>query len=170
MKKLLFILFLVFAGVVVFAWEPQDLTKYPACMKEGTIITNIGIGLYVPGNMDRGSYFPATRFSLDGNIGIGDKKLPFFIGGVASYWGFGSHYHHLSVGGRFGYHFNWGIEKLDTYAVSTAGWIIHFDQGGAPLFGVNVGARYFLNDWFGFWAEGGYSSFSLFDIGIAFKF
>jgi hypothetical protein len=172
MKKILFflVLFFIFSGAVVFAWEPEDLTKFPPSMKAGDLIANLGIGLYIPSYWDEGSYFPATRFSLDGNIAIGEKKLPFFAGGVVTYWGFGSRYHHLSVGGRFGYHFNWGVDKLDTYAVSTAGWIIHFDQGGGPLFGVNIGARYFLNNWFGFWVEAGYSSFSLLDIGLAFKF
>jgi hypothetical protein len=172
MKKFIVfcLLFLIFSGVFVFAWEPEDLTKFPPSMKAGDLIANLGIGLYTPGYLSSGSYIPSARFSLDGNIGIGDKKLPFFAGGVVSYWGYESYYHHLSLGGRFGYHFNWGVDKLDTYAVTTAGWIIHFKYGGWTLFGVNVGARYFVNNWFGFWAEAGYTSYSLFDIGVSFKF
>jgi len=81
-------------------------------------------------------------------------------------------FHNLSFGGRFGYHFNWAVKNLDTYAVTTTGWIIHTGDhsGGALLWGVNLGARYFVNDWFGFWVETGYTSFSWFDIGISFKF
>jgi len=169
MKKLYIfcLLFLIFSGISAFAWEPEDLTKFPPCMKSGDLIVNLGAGL-APGYGD--SYIPAIRFSLDGNIGIGEKKLPFFAGGVASYWGYSKDYHFLSVGGRFGYHFNWGVEKLDTYAVTTGGWIIDFDGRGWPLFGVSTGVRYFLSSWFGFWAELGYTSFSVIDLGVAFKF
>jgi len=162
------LLFFVFSGVVVFAWEPEDLTKFPPCMKPGDLIINLGAGL-TPGYGK--SYIPAARLSLDGNIGIGEKKLPFFAGGVVSYWGYDKNYQYISLGGRFGYHFNWGVEKLDTYAVTTAGWIIDFiEDNGWFLFGVSTGARYFLNSWFGFWAEIGYTSFSVFDIGVTFKF
>jgi len=164
------ILFLIFSGVFVFSWEPNDLTKFPPSMKAGDLIANLGVGLYSPSYRNNGSYIPASHFSLDGNVGFGEKKLPFFIGGAVNYWGYNLDYHHLSIGARFGYHFNWGVDKLDTYAVATSGWIIHFREGGWPLFGVNIGARYFLNSWFGFWAEAGYSSLSLFDAGITFKF
>jgi len=164
------LLFFIFSGMFVFAWEPQDLTKFPPCMDEGDIIINVGVGLNVNNYGHKRSYFPATRLSLDYNLGIGEKNLPFFIGGVVGYWGLGTDYNHLSAGGRFGYHFNWGVERLDTYAVSTAGWIIHFNEGGEALFGVSTGARFFVSKWFGFWAEVGYTSFSIFDIGVAFKF
>jgi len=134
-------------------------------MKEGDLIANLGVGL-TPGY----GAVPTVRFSLDYNLGLGDLSLPFFVGGVVSYWGYESDYHFLSTGGRFGYHFNWGVDKLDTYAVTTTGWIVDFDHGGWFLFGVSTGARYFLNNWFGFWAEFGYTSFSIFDLGVAFKF
>jgi len=167
MKKVLLfcLLFFVFSGVFVFAWGPEDLTKFPPGMKDGDFIANLGIGL-TPGY----GTAPAVRFSLDYNLGIGDLSLPFFVGGIVSYWGFNSYFSLLSLGGRFGYHFNWGVKNLDTYAVTTTGWIMGFDYGGWFLFGVDIGARYFLNNWFGFWVEVGYTSLSVFDLGVAFKF
>ena len=170
------------SGVSLFAWEPEDLTKYPSCTEAGDFLINIGVGFSYPGPLGSGYiYIPPVRASVDYNIAIGDKKLPFFAGGVVGYSGYGYKdswfYHNISIGGRFGYHLNWGIDKLDTYAVATAGWIIYAGDGysdaykiGSPFFGVNVGARYFVTDWFGFWTEAGYTSFSFLDIGIAFKF
>jgi len=139
-------------------------------MKAGDFVTNLGFGLYNAGYRYGGSYFPSTLFNLDYNIAIGDKKLPFFAGGSLGYWGFNSGDYYLSIGGRFGYHFNWGVDNLDVYAVTVAGWIINFYEGGIPLFGANVGARYFLTNWFGFWAEAGYTSFSVLNLGVSFKF
>jgi len=169
-KNLIFAVFFIFSGIYLFSWEPNDLTKFPSCTKEGDFTANVGFGLYNAGYLYRGSYFPSTLFSLDYNIAIGDQKLPFFAGGAVGYWGFNSRHDYLSIGGRFGYHFNWGVDNLDVYAVVTGGWIIDFDDGGIPLYGLNVGARYYLTNWFGFWAEAGYTSFSLFNIGVAFKF
>ena len=176
------VLLIGIAGISVFAWEPEDLTKYPSCTKEGDWILNFGIGFYYPGDIGGNYIFiPPIRGSLDKNIAIGSKKLPFFVGGIVGYSGYGYKndwfYHNITVGGRFGYHFNWGVDKLDTYAVATGGWVIYAGDGyadqykvGWPLFGVNIGARYFINEKFGFWAEAGYSSFSFLDIGLAFKF
>ncbi|WP_461246918.1 outer membrane beta-barrel protein [Treponema sp. R6D11] len=181
MKKLFFVL-IVFgiAGTSLFAWEPQDLTKFPPGQDAKSWILNFGVGFpdfyrfkkdYV--------YIPPIRLSLDRNIEIGDNKLPFFAGGIFGYSGYGwKGYvsHDFSLGGRFGYHFNWDVKNLDTYAVTTAGWIFYSgwrdsDYLGWPLWGVSLGARYFVNEWFGFWTETGYNTnyFNL-DIGFAFKF
>jgi len=194
MKRLFLVLVLVgITGVSLFAWEPQDLTKFPIGQDGKSWILNFGIG--VPYDYGYSAYkdyisIPPMRLSLDKNVEMGDKKLPFFIGGIFGYsgWGYTGRvfdydryeyhdkkyfYNRISIGGRFGYHFNWDVKNLDTYAVTTAGWIIYtgdYADAGFPLWGVNVGARYFVNNWFGFWLETGYTSFSWLDIGLAFKF
>jgi hypothetical protein len=184
MKKLILSLVLFFgvAGATLFAWEANDLTKFPPFTKDGDWILNLGVGLYIPYYIGYGyTYIPALRLSADRNTGLGEQKLPFFFGGLLGYSGEGYRndwfVHKIITGFRFGYHFNWGVEKLDTYAVTTTGWIFHagdyytyFNRYGSFLFGINIGVRYFFTDWFGLWAEAGYTSFSLFDIGVSFKF
>jgi hypothetical protein len=185
-KKLILSLVLFFgvAGATLFSWEANDLTKFPAFTKDGDWILNLGVGF--GSRVYSGNdyiYIPPIRFSFDRNTGLGDKKLPFFFGGLVGYSGEGRDnkwddwfVHKITAGFRVGYHFNWGVERLDTYAVSTAGWIFHagdfnyFSKYGSFMFGVNAGVRYFVTDWFGFWAEVGYTSLSVFDIGISFKF
>jgi len=180
MKKrlLIFVLVAVFAAGTLFAWEPSDLTKYPSCMNGTSWLLNVGVGIGIIGAYSHLS-FP-VHATIDRNIAIGDKKLPFFAGGAFSWSGYNDSnnlwYHNISVGGRFGYHFNWGIDKLDTYAVAMAGWVIYAGDGysgnniGTMLLGVNAGARWFITDWFGFWVEAGFSSLSFLNIGLAFKF
>ena len=169
MKKLLFVLLLliVISSVSMFACEPSDLTEYPDCMDAGDFIINIGAGLPFDWY---GLVVPPVRVSVDYNLAIGDMGLPFFAGGILGYSYRSIHY--FSTGGRFGYHFNWGVDKLDTYAVTTVGWIVYVGGSsiGIPFVGINVGARYFINKNFGFWAEAGFNTFSIFDIGLAFKF
>jgi len=184
MKKLILILTLIacFAGTSLFAWEANDLTKFPPFTKDGDWILNLGVGLRFPDHSGSDyMYIPALRLSFDRNTGLGDKKLPFFFGGLVGYSGEGYpdwwFVHKIITGFRAGYHFNWGVEKLDTYAVTTAGWIFHagdfsghYNRYGSFLFGINAGARYFVSNWFGFWVETGYTPFSFFDIGVSFKF
>ncbi|MDR0290188.1 MAG: hypothetical protein LBI06_04565 [Treponema sp.] len=192
MKKL--VLGLVFAvglaGASVSAWEPNDFTKYPPVMEAGDWIFNLGVGFGFY-DFDRfGSnyiFIPRFRGTFDLNTPIGESKLPFFAGLLLGYSGHGYKgdgphwfYHNITVGGRFGYHFNWDVEKLDTYAVTTVGWVIYagdvdratkLSKIGDPIVGVNVGIRYFVTDWFGFWTEGGLNtSLHFFDVGFAFKF
>jgi len=189
MKKIVFTLILLsIAGASLFALTGEDLTKFPSCMNENSWLLNIGIGFPDFNNYDyNATAIWPMRITVDKNIGIGDKKLPFFAGGVFGYSGYGRtghwFYNNITLGGRFGYHFNWGVKNLDTYAVVTAGWIIYADTVtdksyyfssrsgvGFPLFGVNLGARYFINDLLGFWGEVGYTSFSYLDVGVSLKF
>jgi len=194
MKKLLLALVVVFiTGASLFAWEPNDLTKFPIGQDGKNWILNLGVG--IPKVVEKSEwedfvYIPPLRLSLDKNVGIGDKQLPFFIGGILGYTGWGytikywdhkekHFYNNISIAGRFGYHFNWDVKNLDTYAVTTTGYTFYTHTGdhyekrgiGAVLWGVNLGARYFVSDWFGFWVETGFifDAFSA-DIGIAFKF
>jgi hypothetical protein len=186
MKKLLLALVVIFiTGASLFAWEPEDLTKFPIGQDGKSWILNFGIGFRDTDYFSKNyTYILPLRLSLDKNVGMGDKKLPFFIGGILGYSGWGYRvntfyykndyfYHDILMAGRFGYHFNWDVKNLDTYAVTTAGWIVYagdYDRYGKYLIGVNIGARYFVNNWFGFWMETGINAFSWFDIGLAFKF
>jgi len=190
MKKRLFIFVLValIAAGTVSAWEPSDLTKFPVGQENGDCIINFGIGLgswghYVFGN-DYVFILP-LRLSADWNVALGG--LPFFFGGLFTYSGYGSiasnskwYYSSIALGGRAGYHFNWNVPNLDTYAVTTMG--MYFDAGsrswtdsyfdGSFFIDFKLGARYFVADWFGFWAElgYGYTSLTFLEIGLSFKF
>ncbi|MCL2245211.1 MAG: hypothetical protein FWC03_12225 [Treponema sp.] len=194
MKKFLalMILFACFVLVSVSAWEPNDLTKYPPSMNENNWLINFGAGFYLPFATEHGitnnRYIPTIRVSVDKNTPLGDRNLPFFFGGILGYSMHGHtdyfYLHSIKVGARFGYHFNWGIENLDTYAVVVAGWnfniydnklnnTVEFNDLNLLndlLAGLNFGARWYVNDWFGFWVEAGYTTSSLFDIGLSFKF
>jgi len=200
MKKLalVLILFVCFStvGLAPSLFAEMDLTSFPSCMDENSWILNFGLGL---GGIEHLSYsnaiwVPPLRLSFDRNAALGDNGLPFFFGGLVTYSGKGYRNHQvyenwrwtsknvyystIGMGFRCGYHFNWGVDMLDTYAVSTAGWAIHTgdrdvfvgNKVGHPVFGVQIGARWFLNDLFGFWAETGWNGLSWFDLGISLKF
>jgi hypothetical protein len=188
MKKILLCLFIfaLIGGASLFAWEPNDLTRYPKCLEQDPWQLNFGFGLGNFPEYSGGGYywFPPIRLTFDRSTPLGDKQLPFFFGGLV---GFSAHGYNgndhkryfwgcIPLGVRVGYHFNWGVDNLDTYAVSTFGWRVYFGDMvykygiNDMMIDVNVGARWFLNDWFGFWAEGGYSPFSFLSIGLAFKF
>ena len=190
MKKafLAVVLVVIITGGSLFAWEPTDLMEYPPCMEAGDWILNLGVGFHgLPSNLG-GDYIwiPPFHFSLDVNTPLGDNKLPFFFGGSFGYWGHGYkhkdskhswYYSAITPGFRFGYHFNWDVEKLDTYAVTKLGWTLytgdkdyHPHKLGFPSVGINLGARFFPISWFGFWLEAGFGSYYSVDIGIAFKF
>jgi len=193
-KKLVLILFLIagFSVISVSAWEPGDLTTFPSCMDENSWIMNLGVGLdsafftYVGNELYLA--IPPVRITLDKNAGIGDRNLPFFFGGLVGYsgWGWRNYYfnHRIPVGFRAGYHFNWGVDGLDTYIVTTAGWIVNIRTGDNRhnprsavhfaddfIFDIKLGARWFIGNVFGFWAEAGYGNTpSYADIGLSFKF
>ena len=190
-KTLLFLFFLIGIAGILFAWEPNDLTRFPSCTKAGDKIISLGVGFDRHAEIgEHWTYIPLLRFSLDYNAALGDKKLPFFFGGVVGYTGHGYknndinadfYYSQLNAGVRAGYHFNWGVDGLDTYVVSTAGCRIYFGDGYGDengdlkvgdilALGVNVGARWFFTDFFGVWAEAGFNSISVAEIGVVFKF
>ena len=193
MKKtaLIFIFLLIYTTASLSAWDPSYLTKFPSCTDADDWILNLGIGLDTNfGSSGNYTYLPSLRLSFDRNAALGDLKLPFFFGGHVGYSGYGFKYsnpyvsyswfnHRIPLGFRAGYHFNWGVDNLDTYAVTTAGYILNFYTGdtynrpgafGNAFFGVNIGARWFISKGFGFWAEAGFSSLSVLEIGVSFKF
>ncbi len=189
MKKFLlcFVLLAFIATTSLFAWEPSDLTTYPSIVNEKSWLLNVGVGLGdFPKSFDANYFWiPPVRVTLDKNVPLGGKGLPFFFGGHIGFSGHGyKHkntswfYGNIPIGARFGYHFNFGVDKLDVYAVTSAGWVIYLGDNdfrpdnllGLPFLGVNVGARYFFTDNLGVWAEVGYTSVSWLDIGLTFKF
>jgi hypothetical protein len=186
MKKLFLsaFLFTALAAASLFAWDSEDLKKYPGSLKAGDLHLNIGAGFeWVEGLGSDYIYIPPIRASLDYNIPLGEEQLPFFFGGAVGYSGYGHkdpnwYYNKLYIASRFGYHFNWDIDKLDHYALITGGWRVDFGDTayastayGWPILDLRIGARWFLLESFGFWAETafGTSIFSL-DLGLTFKF
>ena len=187
MKKLFLciILFICITGASLFAWDPSYFLTYPKCANDDKWIFNFGIGLHFPSDFGSNDYIyiMPLRVSFDKNVPIGDNKLPFFFGGVVGYNGEGWKNdwftHKISAGFRAGYHFNFDIDNLDVYAVTTAGWTFfshtndnapRSNRAGRLCFGSNLGARYFISENFGFWAEAGFNPFSWFDIGLTWKF
>ena len=188
MKKALLIVLLltVFTGASLFAWAPLLLTTYPRVIANDPWQINFGFGLGIIPNYQGINYMwiPPLILHVDRNVPLGG--LPFFIGGSIGYTGHG--YTHqwysntLSLKARFGYHFNWGVNLLDTYAVVLAGADISFgstsngninsfaDFNYLSLFGFKIGARYFAFDRFGFYAEAGFHWFSFFNLGLTVKF
>jgi hypothetical protein len=78
------------AAVPVFAWEPSDLMDYPEGMDAGDFILNIGAGFDTPEySWDDYTYILPIQVSLDYNLALGDDTLPFFVGGVGGYSGYG---------------------------------------------------------------------------------
>jgi len=190
--KKLFVTVVLLVGIAcvsLYAWEPNDLTKYPSITKPGNLLINVGVGfgghMSVPYNYGADYIFvPPMQVAVDYNLPL--FGLPFFLGGLVGYSGHGYkgnqianyYYSTIDLALRFGYHFNWGIDKLDTYALLKAGWSIYASDNKAYLpkangwliLGLNAGARIFLMDWFGLWAEVGIGSYYSLDLGLAFKF
>jgi hypothetical protein len=189
-KRVLGVIFftLVF-GFPSFAFEGSDLLTYPRAFPVESLSINLGIGINAPaeGNMA----IPPLLASVDYGLPIGG--LPFSVGGIFGFYGsewrggdpssYTQSWRYMSFGGRLGYHFNWGIDKLDTYALATMGWTVYAyekkiigeqklaakDSYGYFLWGLSVGGRYFLSPNIGAFLELGYSSLSFASLGISFK-
>ncbi|MDL2229311.1 porin family protein [Treponema sp. OttesenSCG-928-L16] len=183
MKKLICVLVLVLmAGAVsVFA---IDLTSYPVGTEAGDFMINIGAGF---GSVRDGNMMvPPLSASVDYNLPI--AGLPFYVGGIFGFamadrsaGGYDFTYTTFAFGGRFGYHFNWGVENLDTYAGVVLGYEMYrtkvewsgndeSDSDGYFLWGVDIGVRYFFTPVIGVFAEVGYSALSFVKAGLALKF
>jgi hypothetical protein len=197
MKKYLIAVLLCFVLIEasVFAFEAEDLKTYPSATPGGSFVINAGIGIgpAIYGDIT----VPPLGITVDYNMPI--EGLPFFVGGLfefaASKWEqsyatlkYTDKYGFLSLGGRFGYHLNWAVDKLDTYAVATLGYTVYFyeqdlsgnwggskptknDSVGTFLFDINLGARYFFVPKVGAFLEigGGYHNLSSVSLGVACK-
>ncbi|AEF85580.1 hypothetical protein TREPR_2648 [Treponema primitia ZAS-2] len=192
MKKFLSAIFLcsVISGVSIFAFEAEDLKTYPDVTPAGSFAINGGIGINALGSKYGELTVPPLSVSADYALPLGG--LPFFVGGIFGFyasrdswkeWTTSYEYTGLffDIGARFGYHFNWTVPNLDTYAVATLGVGIessnlkiagknHPDTDPAVLFGVAIGGRYFFTPNLGAFLELGYSSLSIVTLGVSFKF
>ncbi|MFP3041455.1 porin family protein [Treponema primitia] len=194
MKNLFFALVfcLGITGISLFAFEPEDLTKYPSAVPANSFAANIGIGFNSPEYGDL--TVPPLSASLDYNLPI--RGLPFFVGGIVGFYGsfaesgagatkIESSYTVFDIGARFGYHFNWGVDGLDTYAIATLGlalesaqvkWGSYYNSGDTTdsdtslLFGVAIGARWFFTPVIGVFLELGYSALSFASTGLSIHF
>ena len=91
---------------------------------------------------------------------------------------------------RCAYHFEFDVKKLDFYSGVGFGFYHNSDDfeeittmsnntavsnpprnnSVSPAFSIFSGARYYLNDTFGFYSELGFSTTSFFSLGVAFRF
>jgi hypothetical protein len=200
MKKYLLGLLLCLAGIPVFG---LDLTEYPAAINKGSILFNIGAGYGTMINKGTQTLVPPVIVSADFALPIGG--LPFSLGLMAGFSGefvkstnvqvtnsaeTGSgefNYYVFGGGGRFSYHFNWGVDKLDTYSTITLGFLLNstnykVEASGQPgsasdsdseflfLWGFNIGGRYFFTPHFGLFLDMGYTRLTVISLGMAFKF
>jgi hypothetical protein len=169
-----------------------DLTKYPSAVPANSWTLDLGIGFNSPAHGDL--KLPPISFSADYALPIGG--LPFFVGGIAGIYmsGYDNNYVNyeqkwrytvLDIGGRFGYHFNWDVDKLDTYALVTLGLDMRFakvetkwsghsesasDSDTDLFWGFAIGGRYFFTPNIGAFLELGYSALSFATLGVTFHF
>jgi hypothetical protein len=204
MKKCLLGVLICLAGMPVFG---IDLTEYPNAINKGTILFNIGAGYGTNINQGTKTLVPPVIVSADYALPIGG--LPFSLGLMVGFSGeYAKHtdvpvpeipsergnsdfnYYIFGSGGRFSYHFNWGMDKLDTYATLTMGFLLSSwnytvetystgNQGNKksdsdfdflPLWGVNIGGRYFFASHFGLFLDLGYTRLTVVSMGLSFKF
>ncbi|MDR3166951.1 MAG: hypothetical protein LBT93_03320 [Treponema sp.] len=199
MKKCLWGMLICLAGIPVFG---VDLTEYPNAINKGAILLNIGAGYGTDINKGTKTLVPPVIVSADYALSIGG--LPFSLGLMVGFSGeyatdtdvsfdddssrMGNgdiNYYVFGAGGRFSYHFNWGVNKLDTYATITAGFLLNSwsytveasekkttDSGSKflPLWGVNIGGRYFFVPHFGLFLDLGYTHLTVVSAGLSFKF
>ena len=188
--------FLVMAVAAVFAFSAN------AQIEKGQMVVGAGVGL---GN----SVYSSSVYdnvllpiNLDVEYGVtegglfGVDALSFGLGATVSYtqakddWGYllggndaGFKYASYIVGAKGYFHYDLGIDKLDTYAAITLGYNIasakaYGDWGGyegtaaaasALYYGASVGARYWFSESLGVNLEAGYG-LSFLKAGINFKF
>ena len=165
-KKLVLILLLTGAGIS---------SSFAQAYQKGDNMLNVGIGL--------GGGF-GTPIGLSFEHGFSDKISG---GAYAAYaskttpTGFGDFkYTYILTAARASYHFDFGVEKLDPYLgvilgynIASAKWTgtgaVPASSAGGFIYGGHAGARYYLSDSIGIFAEAGYGVGNL-NAGIAFKF
>jgi hypothetical protein len=170
-----------------------DFFNYGAGLGQGNLLINAGIGFGTPlfgdtvvpplsASVDYLYPLNGMPLSFGGLIGLTTSELDFSYGN----YGYTYSYSMFTLGARMGWHFDFGVDKLDTYGTLTLGYIFTSakaeytgDWGAFPktdpvatgsfLFGINVGARYFFTDMIGAYAEVGFSAFSFLSLGVAVK-
>lgn len=163
MKKLIAGLFILtaLAGPMMAA----DFSSFPSPIERGDIMISVdgGLASLSFGGLSR------TGFAV---IAKGEYALPTpiaFTAGVETglnMWNYGSvTLSIIPLMGRFAWHPNWGVDKLDTYAAAKAGFMLGTFIGnnvsGSSLSGFatgfDLGAKYFLTPSIAVGGELGYS-------------
>jgi len=155
-------------------------------INQGNMIINAGIGA---GNwITDNKGYSVTLFPIVGSFEYGlldlfDSRGAIGIGGYASYTFFGSksiiaansNVSDLILGPRAMFHYEF-LENLDTYAGVMLGYDIksytHPDINlpGSQFYpGIFVGARYYITNNFGFWAEAGRNTAPI-EVGVCYIF
>jgi hypothetical protein len=196
MKKCLLGMVICLAGIPAFG---VDLTEYPDDINKGTILFNIGAGYGTDINKGTRTLAPPVITSIDCALPIGG--LPFSLGLMAGFSGeytkdtdvpvsdsergnSNYNYYIFGAGGRVSYHFNWGVNKLDTSTTVTLGFLLSSwnytvetssekkadsDFDFLPLWGLNIGGRYFFTPHFGLFLDLGYTRLTVVSLGLSFK-
>jgi len=164
------------ASAIEFNWQ-----NYADCVKQGDILVNAGIGFGTPVAGDM--VIPPIQASVEYVLPI--AGFPTSFGGLfgistSSYdfLGSKSEYTYMAFGGRASWHFDLGIDKLDTYSSLALGYFMYSAKSssiaattvGSLYYGFNVGARYFFTPVIGASVEIGYSALSYLAAGISLKF
>lgn len=165
MKKLLLVAIISLfsaAGVMAQAYSQGDKLLNVGIGVGGGFGTPIGLS-YEHGFTD--------KISAGAYVAYANKNVP---------TGFGDYkYTYILTAARGSYHFDLGVENLDTYIGALLGYNIasakwtgtgpgNAASAGGVIYGGHVGARYFFSEKIGVFAEGGYGVGSL-NVGIAFK-
>lgn len=165
LKKLAITLVVIGLGTV---------SSFAQTYSKGDNLVNVGIGL--------GGGF-GTPIGLSYEHGFTDKIS---AGAYAAYasekvpTGFGDFkYTYILTAARASYHFDLGVDKLDPYLgvilgynIASAKWTgagaMPASSAGGVIYGGHAGARYFLSDKIGLFAEAGYGVGTL-NVGLTFK-
>jgi hypothetical protein len=187
-KKIL--LGLLIGLTLVGSLSAVDWQGYSSPLQENKLFINAGIGFgsTLHGKMS----VPPIQVSADYVLPLGG--LPFTLGGIFGFSrskydtvSYDYTYTGLAFGARLGYHPDFGVDKLDTYATLTLGYYSYkgkadANYAGLPkapstyldysqfLWGLGGGARYFFTPLIGAYAELGYSALSYVSVGVALKF
>ncbi len=172
MKKVL-LLSLITIVTIAFSAQKSQAQEY----EQGSLVANVGVGLGgglglpISASVDYGF---KEKISLGGFVGFSttNEDLGFFK----------VNYTYILVGARAAYHFDLGVDKLDPYAGAMLGYnaaSVGFEPDPGPPFnnitaggvilGGFAGARYYITDNIGAFAELGYGLGTA-TIGVAYKF
>jgi hypothetical protein len=173
MKKVL-LLSLFTIVTIAFSAQKTQAQEY----EQGSLVANVGVGLGgglglpISASVDYGF---KEKISLGGFIGFSTEKEDLIL--------FKARYTYFLIGARAAYHFDLGVDKLDPYAGAMLGYnaasltldpdpgppFNNIAAGGGVILGGFVGARYYVTDNIGAFAELGYG-LGLATVGVAYKF
>ena len=172
MKKLL-MLSLFAIGIVAFSSQNSNAQSY----QQGSTIAHLGVGVGggfgIPISVSA-DYGWKEKISLGGILGYASTKEDLIL--------FDAKYTYMFIAARGAYHFDLGVDKLDTYAGGLLGYNVasvsldpdpgppfnNISAGGGAVYGGFLGARYGLTDQIGGFAEVGYGMGAI-TVGLTYK-